>query len=96
MTYLVIRFSDEADEHEDENGPQVVDETGPVVDTESGYEGTHQHEENGTRTQNSSAHQHTLRQHNICNCNSISVQLRKCNDEWLKPDRKCKAVKCCR
>lgn len=60
ITNLIVGFSNEADEHEEQNRPQVVEETGPVIDAESSHEGTHQHEENGTRTQNGAAHQHTL------------------------------------
>ena len=59
--YLKFGFGDETDEHEEQDGDHVGEETGPVVDTESGHEGTDQHEENRSRTQDSSGHQHSLK-----------------------------------
>ena len=58
--YLDFGFGDKTDKHEEEDRDQVVDETAPVVDTEGGHEGTHQHEENGSRAEDSTTHQHTL------------------------------------
>jgi len=51
-TYLYVRFAREADDHEEQDGNNVVVEAGPVVDFEGRYKGTHQHEENRAGTQN--------------------------------------------
>jgi len=50
--YLYVRFARETDDHEEQDGNDVVVETGPVVDFESSYEGTHQHEEDRAGSQN--------------------------------------------
>ena len=52
--------SQEADDDEDQDRVDVVEETLPVADVECSHEGTHQHEENRSRTENSTAHQHSL------------------------------------
>jgi len=40
-TYLYVRFAREADDHEEQDGNDVVVEAGPVVDFEGRYKGTH-------------------------------------------------------
>lgn len=60
ITHLIFRFHCKADEHEDQDRVEVVLKRGPVVDTESCHEGTHQHKEYGAGAQDRTAHQHHL------------------------------------
>jgi hypothetical protein len=83
--YLNFGFGDKADNHEEKNGDQVVDETTPVVNAESSHEGTHQHEENSSWTENSTTHQHALvedvRKRNVVvDLNSALVVAQKIHD----------------
>jgi len=59
-THLNLRLGGEADQHEKEDGNDVVGETGPVVDLEGGHESTHQHKENRAGSENGASHQHHL------------------------------------
>lgn len=66
-THLYVRFAGETDDHEEQNGNDVVIEAGPVVDFEGRYEGTHQHEEDCAGSQNRAAcssKQNSRNQHN--------------------------------
>lgn len=51
-TYLYVRFTREADDHEEQDRNDVVVEAGPVIDFERCHEGTYQHEEDRTGSQN--------------------------------------------
>lgn len=72
LSYLDFGFGGEADQHEEQNGDNVVLEAGPVVDFEGGHESTHQHKENRARSKNSTAHQHHLR--NNLNLNFMNLK----------------------
>lgn len=50
--YLHVRFARETDDHEEQDGDNVVIEAGPIVDFEGRYEGAHQHEEDCAGSQN--------------------------------------------
>lgn len=60
IIYLNIGFTRETDKHEEGNWNNVVVETGPIVNPESRDKGTHQHEENCSRSKDRAAHQHEL------------------------------------
>jgi hypothetical protein len=59
---LYFRFADEADEHEEQDGYNVVLEASPVVYVEGGNKGSYQHKKDGARTQDGASHQHDLQQ----------------------------------
>jgi hypothetical protein len=61
MNYLYVGFAKEADEHVNEDGNYVEQETGPVIDLESRHEGSYQHEEDAPRSQDGTSHQQCLR-----------------------------------
>lgn len=60
ISYLDIRFTGETNKHEQQNRPNVVVETGPIVDLESRHEGPHQHKEYSTGTQDGTTHKQNL------------------------------------
>lgn len=51
-TYLYVRFAREADDHEEQDGNDVVVKAGPVIDFEGRHEGAYQHEEDRAGSQN--------------------------------------------
>lgn len=50
--YLHIRFTRETNNHEEQDGDNIVIEASPIVNLEGRHEGTHQHEEDRARSQN--------------------------------------------
>lgn len=60
FSYLYIRFANKANKHEKQNRINVVIKTGPVVDLESGYKGSHQHKEDRARSKDSTTHKQNL------------------------------------
>ena len=61
LTYLYIGLEREADDEKADDGVDVVLEGGPVVDPEGGHERSHQHEEDGARTEDRTGHQERLK-----------------------------------
>ena len=59
-THLNAGFERETDDHESDDGVDVVLERGPVVDPEGSHESSHQHEEDGARAENRARHQERL------------------------------------
>lgn len=49
--YLYVRFTRETDDHEEQDGDNVVIEAGPIINFEGRHEGTHQHEKDRARSQ---------------------------------------------
>lgn len=43
--YLHVRFARETDDHEEQDGNNIVIEASPIINLESRHECTHQHEE---------------------------------------------------
>jgi len=78
---LPAGLADEADYDVDDDGDQVIVERKPVGDLEGSHEGSHQHEENRTRTNDGTAHQHDLRNINqkVCWRNCLNL----CFFNWI-------------
>lgn len=50
--YLHVRFARKTDNHEEQDGDNIVIEASPIVNLEGRHEGTHQHEEDRAGSQN--------------------------------------------
>lgn len=59
-THLMVRLEEEASQHEEHNGVDVVLEGKPVTHSEGSHEGTHQHKEDGSWAKDGTGHQHSL------------------------------------
>ena len=66
---LHLRGHGKADDHVDDDRHDVDDEARPVRDLEGRREGSHQHQENGSRSEDGSHHHHHLGKQN-CNGNA--------------------------
>ena len=65
VSHLYVGFTEEADEHVDEDRHDVVQETGPVVDLEGCHKSANQHEEDVAWSENGTYHQESLRERKI-------------------------------
>jgi hypothetical protein len=61
LKYLYVRFAKEADQQVNEDGHYVDQEAGPVIDLESRHEGSYQHEEDVSWSQDGTSHHESLR-----------------------------------
>jgi hypothetical protein len=61
LNYLYVRFAKETDEHVYEDGHYVEHEAGPVIDLERSHEGSYQHEEDVSWSQDGTSHHQSLR-----------------------------------
>jgi len=50
--YLHVCFARETDDHEEQDGDNIVIEASPIVNLEGRHEGSHQHEEDRAGPQN--------------------------------------------